>query len=202
MEFSFTKIVDFINSIGINKIKIVRESIEVLETDYSTIKDYYREIRKSIIQYFKNHEEKVPRPKKWSHDILKQNLFEHLAKNVQRQFNYKKCKWIENISKKTISIEGVDINVNPEIFVEYNGLKYIIKLYFKNEPLNKRSAELLILMLKKAYGANFSDYVLRIYDVRQNKLFSSDKLKIDKDTELALIEELKLFKRYLEKEEE
>ncbi len=198
MEFNFTKIVDFINSTGTNKLKIVRQAIEVLETDYSTVKDYYKEIREHIIQYFKNPKEKISIPNKWSSEVVKEKLFIDLAQTIKKRFISKKIKWIDDVCRKTINIEGVDINVTPEIFIEYNGIKYIIKLYFKEEALNKKSAELLLLMLKKAYGEDYSDFVLGIYDIRKNRLFTSDKITFSYDTEIALHEELKQFKNYYE----
>jgi hypothetical protein len=198
MEFSFTKIVDFINSTGTSKIKIVRQAIEALETDYSAVKDYYKEIREHIIQYFKNPEEKFAVPKKWSSEIVKEKLFIDFAQKIKKRFRPKKIKWIDNISRKTLIFEQLDININPEIYFEHNGVKYIIKLYFKEEELNNKSAELLLLMLKKAYGEEYSDFILGIYDIRKNRLFSSDKLKISNDTEMALNEELKQFKNYVE----
>ncbi len=202
MEFNFTKIVDFINSTGTNKLKVVRQAIEVLTTDYNKVKDYYKEIREHIIQYFRNPEEKLAIPNKWSSEVVKENLFIDLAQTIKKRFRPKKIKWIDDVCRETINIEGVDINLNPEVFIDYEGVKYIIKLYFKEDPLNIRSAELLILMLKKAYGEKFPNYVLGIYDVRKNRLFSSDKLKIDEDTEFTLNEEMKLFKRYCEREKE
>ena len=202
MEFSFTKIVDFINSTGTNKLKIIRQAIEVLETDYSVVKDYYKEIREHIIQYLKNPEEKIAIPNKWSSEVVKEKLFIDLAQKIKKSFSPKKIKWIDNIHNELINIEQVDINVNPEIFAEYNGIKYIIKLYFKDDVLNKKSAELLILMLKKAYEEKYKDFVFRIYDLRRNKIYSSDKLKIDDDTEFTLNEEIKLLKRYFDRIQE
>ena len=196
MEIPFTKIVDFINAVGIDKLKCVREIIKMNQTDYSPIKDYYKVIRDYIIAYFKNPTEELPLPRRWPVNEVKRNLFLELFSKVKNHFG-KKVEWIEGVENTQLPFEKFDIKINPDIFIKYKKEKFIIKLYFKREELEKKSADLLILLLKKSYENKNGDFIPGIYDIRNDKLITLKNVKINKDLEMTLNKEIELISSYI-----
>ncbi len=86
IRISFTKIIDYINSTGVDKIKCVKEAIEVEQEKYSPVKDHYKEVREHIIKHFKHPEIPLSIPKKWSFQESKQKDFIVLFENIKETF--------------------------------------------------------------------------------------------------------------------
>jgi hypothetical protein len=73
----------------------------------------------------------------------------------------------------TYSSSGIDVAVNPEIGLEINGERHVIKLYLKSDALTKVKADLIatlmhhVLSQSQSSGTEFC-----VLDVRNGKLFS------------------------------
>jgi len=63
---------------------------------------------------------------------------------------------------------------NPELGLEIKGVKHIIKLYFKKEPLSKNRADIAVAAMELELRKKCSpDDVIAILDVRREKLIKS-----------------------------
>ena len=145
---SLTDFVDIIQKNGLPKATKVRQV--KTRPDYEPAFDFYKPLRESIIEAHKN-------------GISKQQFrIEAAAKAHPQKFtNYASaisgyCKWWGN--KKLTWIEpkrsiytasGIDIIVNPELGLEWNGEQYFIKLYLKDDHLAKNRAEIILGLLEQ-----------------------------------------------------
>ena len=82
-------------------------------------------------------------------------------------------KWLKPISKLA-NIGGVKMYVNPEIGIEWQRKKYMIKLYLKaNDSLDKRHADIILALMENQLREKVDgDIEFAILDVRRGKLFT------------------------------
>lgn len=100
-----------------------------------------------------------------------------------------------HLPKYTYSAHGIDVTINPELCLEFNGTKHIIKLYMKKDPLTKNKTELILTLLEAALHqhrqGHSQNLAICLLDIRNSKLFPSKslntKLKHAIDSELAYI---------------
>ncbi len=74
-----------------------------------------------------------------------------------------------------------------------------MKLYFKKEPLNKKSIDMLLFILYQTYKDQHPDYLYAVFDLRKNKKYVLNINSIDDDIGLALDSELHQYQEYLQK---
>lgn len=95
--------------------------------------------------------------------------------------------------RETYSSAGVDVAINPELGLEIDGQRYVIKLYLKaDEVLEKTRADLIVTLMNHVLspaqpeGTQFS-----VLDVRKSKQFTYSLTRRDfqamVDAELAYI---------------
>ena len=86
----------------------------------------------------------------------------------------------------------MDVIINPELGLEWNGDKHVIKLYLKDVALAKNRADLILSLLEVTLRPSAPGTVtMGLLDVRSSKLFTSTSLnpttKAILDGELAYI---------------
>lgn len=75
------------------------------------------------------------------------------------------------------SHKDIAIRVNPEIALEINGIKHIVKLFLRKDELDPGAAKIYLGLMECALRERCGDsYVFAIMDVRRSKLY---KYKID-----------------------
>jgi len=84
----------------------------------------------------------------------------------------KALKWFKP-SSVIFSRSGVDVSINPELGLEINGDRHLIKLYLKSEKLSKARADLIIGLMDKALSDSTNSTSMSVLDVKNAKLFSS-----------------------------
>ena len=67
---------------------------------------------------------------------------------------------------------NMDIRVNPELGLELNGIRHLIKLYPNKERLDQKRADLILVMMKDALLELDDDVEVGVVDVQRGKLFS------------------------------
>jgi hypothetical protein len=175
INITLTDFIDFVNKSGGTKLTKVRE-IKKRE-DYHPSKDFYKILRDGIIEIHQGNGKKSDLDKilnELSNDVKIKN-YPDIIRGYKKFWGRKDIQWFNPTTVHWKQGE-VDINVNPELGLEYNGNFYIIKLYFKSDKLTKdRSGQILSLMESKLRKVVAVDEVLfAILDVRNSKLFINE----------------------------
>ena len=172
MVISLTKFLDFVNSTGLKKRNIVLESAS--PDEYAPYKDFYKALREAIISLHKNHKsvDTLTNIIPWTTEIKKKN-YNELISGYQKWAKSKRILFIEE--KSTLfSLGGIDLSINPELIISINKTPTIMKLYFKQDKLEKSAADMITVLMKMAFCANFEHYDTFDYavlDIRRGRLW-------------------------------
>src|SRR5690606_19223941 len=102
-------------------------------------------------------------------DSKKYPKFLPLIKGYLSLIGRKKPLWFKP-PQKIWTYKSLDVRINPELGFDINGEKFIIKLYFKEEPIGKKNALLnLRLMQKTLCTGIYTGYQCVILDLRNKK---------------------------------
>lgn len=155
-----------------------------MEIGYAPQYDYYKTMRDAIVKLHMNDLQKheldrlvgsVPKGKVKN--------YEEMLVGYKKFMGTKKTKWF-NPSKKGWDFGGEhQIAVNPELGLEINKEKYLVKLYFKSDKPSKDRCAGVLSLMKHVLMVKNARYAL--LDVRNGKLYTySD----DMDRMLTLVE--------------
>lgn len=185
IELSLTDFVDFVCKSGSTKLTKVKQ-IKNRE-DYSPATDFYKALREGIQDIHRKNGKKkelktildrVSDPKKIK------NYIESID-GYKKFWGRKEPIWFEPPMKHWI-VSELDVRINPELGLEFDGKKYLIKLYFKSDKLSKEKiTQVLTLMESELRSEVDPDVNMAILDVKNGKLF------IKEDRDLTLLPLLK-----------
>lgn len=177
-EISLTDFVDFVVKAGTPKLTKVRQIKE--RGEYGPATDFWRTMREAIIDF---HRRGSPDKQHFDRiltnlvDRKKRNRYPDAIKGYKKFLGRKQIQWFEP-AKTLWSKEGLNVKINPELGLQISGERNVIKLYFKDEKLEKRKVDVVLALmedaLRKKIGA--SDKIA-ILDVSSNALFPSEGLR-------------------------
>jgi len=174
---SLTDFVDFVVKSGRPKLTVVKQIKS--RDQYATFEDFWRRLRTAIVEYHKNgHSDKSEfddiidtlNP----NDSPKQTAYPIAIKAYKKFLGRKKLAWIDP-PRNVWTAGGINVSVNPEIGLEINGQKTLIKLYFKKEKLIKAKADLILALMQEGLPDLEKGTHVAILDVREAKLFEATK---------------------------
>ena len=176
-SLSLTDLVDIAAAAGTpkaNKIKSIKQ-----RGPYQPWADFYRAVRLHIVQV---HQGGLPRAR--LKDVLqnvqdKKKLIAYPAvvAGYSKWWGRKQVTWSTPPSAE-YSAHGVDVRVNPEVGLSWNGTPHLVKLYFKRDPLTKNRSDLIIHLMQTALaGLVQPGTEMNVLDVRRSKLFSPANLQ-------------------------
>lgn len=171
-NLSLTDLVDIASTTGTPKITKVRNV--KYRPDYTPAFDFYRPFREHIIEL---HQEGLT--KEHVDDVISQLLDEKKLSNYpplvdgyKKWWGRKNIVWFEPPSGFW-SAYGVDVRVNPELGLEINGTRHLIKLYLKSEPLSKPRLDLIIHLMDITLSPlSPIPTTMAVLDVRRKNLIS------------------------------
>lgn len=185
VQISLTDFIEFVSKIGTTKFTKVKEIKN--RPPYQPAFDFWKPLREAIIQLHKEdlNKNKLDEVMNDLTDENKRKLYPNLIKQYKSFLGKKKVEWIEPpfIEWK---YSDLVVRLNPEIGLFINDKPYIIKLYFKAEPLSKSKVDMILLMmntyLKKG---DFEEANFAVLDVAKKKLYENSKLS---EEHLSLLE--------------
>lgn len=190
-RISLTEFVDIVVRSGIPKMH--KLSTIKNRPPYEPAYDFYKIIREALEDTHQNGHNRTH---------LRQIL--GTLRDTKKQVNYPKivdgyCKWWGRKSfvwfdppSSIFSNAGVDVSINPELGLEFDGKKYVVKLYFKGDTLTKNRIELVTQLMENCLRPSVSPNVMMaVLDTRAAKLF------IGSASDLRLIAALKAELRYI-----
>ena len=173
-KISLTDFVDFVVKSGTPKLTKVRQLKN--RGEYSPATDFWRPLRKAIIDFHKKGDQN----KKYLDKILrdlndekKKNRYPEAIIGYKKFLGRKKTQWFDP-PKEEWSRSGLDVRINPELGLFINGERYIVKLYFKDKKLAKQKITVILSMMEETLRelANPSDK-FAILDVSNSSLLQS-----------------------------
>ncbi len=192
-KISLTDFVDIVSSSGIPKVNKVLEIKN--RDDYHPAFDYWRGMREHIIEVHRNSLPKAQIKQgvsKANHPNKVANYTE-IAEAYHSWWGKKDISWFEPVTG-TFERHGVAVSVNPERGLEINGIKNLVKFYFKTEKLTKNRVDIItFLMHYSIKKAADKDIVMSLLDIRNKKLFTFTNaidLKAALTAELAYVSSL------------
>ncbi|MNK97980.1 hypothetical protein D3C87_1183310 [compost metagenome] len=172
-RITLTDVVDVISKSGTPKATKVSQ-IKYRQS-YSPQTDFYKALREGIVSVHQNGH-----PKQKLGDVLKFLTDEKKLKNYPKAIlGYEKWWGKKNIMwsapfSATYSYQDIDIGINPELGLVIDGEPYLVKLYLKDESLQKLRIDIVLALMESALsGGAVADCKMAVLDVRSSKLFCS-----------------------------
>jgi hypothetical protein len=170
-ELSLTDFVDVVLKSGTPKATKVRQVKD--RPDYHPAFDFYRPIREAIVD---THSTGGSRPQFRSLagavvDPKKQKNYPDVIAGYEKWWGTKAFTWFAPARSMYVSA-GVSIIINPEVGLSWNDTPHLIKLYFKDEPLDKHRAALILDLMEYTLRPTAGEAEISVLDVRKSKLYS------------------------------
>lgn len=171
MRLSLTELVDVVCKSGWRKARqVVTIKSRSLE-EYTPAKDFYKQLRGAVVTLHKSQrsKEQLDAVLFAVSDRTRRARYTQLIASYKKWLGRKKVEWFQPPTG-VYSYAGVTVSINPELGLDINGCRYIIKLYFKRDPLEKQSAELIVTLMKEQLASSDCDE-FAVLDVQRGKLF-------------------------------
>jgi hypothetical protein len=166
-KVSLTYFVDFVLKVGTPKLSGVKE---FKEHRYDHLTDFYKPLREAIVDM---HEK--GKPDRALDDFLatltderKRRIFPQLVESY-RAWRKPGFKWFTP-PQTTLPVGDIEININPELGFEIDGTPYLIKTYFRGEPLAQKRVTVVAGLIGSALGPGRPGTVFAMLDVKNSRL--------------------------------
>jgi hypothetical protein len=170
-KISLTDFVDIVSSSGVPKATRIRQIKS--RGDYQPQFDFYKPLREAIQAMHRSGAPKSDLDKVLAllKDAKKLTNYPAAIKGYKKWIGSDAGVWFEP-PKAELARHGVEVSVNPEIGLEKDGARQIIKLYFKATPLTKSRADIVTCAMEDTLGnLTESGDTVGVLDVRRGKVF-------------------------------
>lgn len=171
-QISLTDFVDFVIKNGMPRLTKVREIKD--RDDYHPYKDFWRQVRDGISEmhsreYSTDYLDAIAQKQT---DPRKIKRFPEAIASYKKFLGRKKVTWFDPPKEKWV-MGDLTININPELGLVINDRPYLIKLFFKDEKLDKRKSEVVFHIMEEQLRYKVSsDTNMSILDVKSSKLLT------------------------------
>jgi len=166
-KVSMTYFVDFVLKVGTPKLSGVKE---FKEHRYDHLTDFYKPLREAVVDM---HEK--GKPARALDDFLltltderKRRIFPGLVESYLK-WHRPGMKWFTP-PHTTLPVGDLEININPELGFEIDGTPYLIKTYFRGEPLAQKRVTTVLGLLTAGLGTGRPGTVFGMLDVKNSRL--------------------------------
>jgi len=174
IKISLTSFIDVVTSSGSPKLTKILELKN--RGDYHPVMDYWGPLREHIVKYHKVGEGDkryldglIPTLDKPSKQANCRNLITNYKRFLGR-------KAIETLVPPTATwrYESLAVRINPEVYLSMDGVRHIIKLYFKARPLSVSQVGLIHLLMTMTLSQKLEAPVTyTVYDAHHNRPYST-----------------------------
>ena len=190
-RISLTDLVDVVTSSGVPKATKISQikSRPAYEPQF----DFYKPLRDAIQTMHQSGLQKseLDKLKSTLPDEKKISNYPSAISGYKKWLGKRSVKWFDP-PREHLSEAGVDVIINPELGLEVDGTRHVVKLYFKSDKLTKLKIDVITEAMEQALRPKSkSTDVMTVVDVRRGKSFSgagpSAKLSSMVGAELAYI---------------
>lgn len=172
-SISLTDLVDIASKAGTLKVTKIRQVKHRLDYDPTT--DFYKRVRDCIEETHKhgNNKNSLDAVINGLTDPKKINSYPLIVAGYKKWWGNKTLEWFDP-PNSPYSNFGIDVSINPELGLLINGQPYLIKLYFKSDPLKKTNTEIITHLMSTCCSQLCPSQLTKmsILDVRRAKLIS------------------------------
>ena len=174
LEISLTQFVDFVNKMGNAKLGVVKSAKN--RDEYETYRDFYKSLRDGIVDLHKKDlgKEKLDGILESLRDEKKKKHYPELISGYKKFLGRKKLEWFMP-PRKDWKVGKLTIRINPELGLEEKRRNsaskfYVIKLYFKEEPLKKAQANQILTLMEMQLRSKVEPEIkFAVLDIRNNR---------------------------------
>ena len=169
---SLTSLVDIVSKSGTPKATAVRDTKAQLAVPYEPATDFYRGIREAIIEAHqfalgKRHVTAAAAAASGRRIAS----YTAIATDYNGWWGRKAITWFAPPRASWGPVgSAFDVTINPELGLDVNGTRHVIKLYFKNEPLAKNRVDIVTHLMHREMGAANPGVEFSVLDVRRRRL--------------------------------
>lgn len=171
-EISLSDFISFVNKTGNAKMTKVKQL--KIRDDYKPFSDFYKPLREKIQQIHKKGKERkeldtiLPSLS----DPKKINSYPPLIDGYKKWWGKKKISFFTPPSKKW-KVGGIEIRINPELGLEYNSQFYVVKLFFKDEKINKQQIDQILTLMEYELRSKVNEPEIKfaLLNVRKPQLY-------------------------------
>ena len=191
-HLSLADFVSYVSKSGPSKLTKVRQLKH--RPAYRPFFDFYRPIREAIVALHRTGggSEILERVLRDEDDPRRLRGFPAVIDGYRRFARRHDAQWFDP-PRVIFPAGALDISVNPELGLMLDGEPIVVKLYFCERPLTKRSMDVVMHLMHKATGPLApAEAHMGVLDVRRSKLFRPTVAVRDADallhSELAWLE--------------
>jgi hypothetical protein len=190
IRVSLTDFVDIVSKSGTPKATKVAQVKK--RGRYEPAVDFYNPSAKLLLKFMqaKRLKKEIDAVIRGLTDRKKRENYPLIIEGYKKWWGSKNFDWHEP-QRTQYSANGVEIIVNPELCLEFNGMRHLIKLYFKSEVLSKAKVVIITDLMELSLRNNCCDNeIMGVLDARNAKLIDYDGKPPAKhiiDAELAYI---------------
>lgn len=171
-RLSLTDLVDVVSKAGSPKATKVRQIKN--RNDYSPATDFYKPLRDGIISVHQSGKSKSELDSILNglKDVKKRSAYPEIIEGYRKWWGGKKPEWFSPPTA-VYTNSGIDVSINPEIGFLYNDTPHVIKLYLKDDDVNKSKMDLITALMEHCLRQKTSANTrIGVLDVRGSKLYT------------------------------
>ncbi len=168
-KISLSYFVDFVLKAGTPKLTGVREFKENKDELYT---DFYKQVREAIIEMHKTgaSDACLDQFLAAQTDERRRRIYPSVVEGYRRFLSSAKITWF-NPPAGAYKLGGLEININPELGLNIDGVPHLIKMYFRGEPLSSKRVQVVLnLLTSSGLSAAVPGCVFAMLDVRKARL--------------------------------
>ncbi len=170
-QISLTDLVDIVSKSGTPKATKVAQV--KARPDYEPAFDFYKPLRDRIIEI---HRDGDPRSAlnvflATVTDQKKQSNYPSAVNGYKKWWGQKTLVWFSP-PRTSYAQHGIEVIVNPELGLDVNGTRHLVKVYFKTDPLSKLRVDIIVRLMETTLRPHCrKNEAMAVLDVRQARLF-------------------------------
>ena len=168
-RISLSYFVDFVLKAGTPKLTGVREFKENKDDIYA---DFYKPVREAILDLHRTSASPdcLDAFLAAQTDERRKRIYPPIVEGYRKFLKSAKVTWF-NPPAGAYALGGLEINVNPELGLNIDGVPHLVKMYFRGEPLSaKRVQVVLNLLTSSGLGNAVPGCVFAMLDVRKARI--------------------------------
>ncbi len=174
VKVSLTEFVDFVTRTGSQKVTVVREAKRRHATEYDPRTDFYKPFREGVAGMHLNGRPKQALDSLLSglRDAKKQTAYPELVRGYKKFLGRKvvvpfappRADWTH---------AGLSVRVNPELGLELDGVRFVIKMYLKDEKLTRPKVGVVTYLMEEVLEPVGGPAKFGVLLVRMGRLYES-----------------------------
>lgn len=187
MNVSMSEFVDFHVLTGSARVAKVRALKN--RGEYDPAMDFWRPLRKGIAAFHLRHQGDQRSLPDFLTSISDRKVVRYRAAMAghAKFLRAREVRGFRAPPSASWQVGDLNVRVNPEVGLRIDGQQYVIKLYFKAEPLSRGRAQALIALMEEELGSRVAPGIsFGVLDVPNASLSLTDRRSSLDDTKIAL----------------